>query len=53
MCALLAARERATNYASNQWGCDGRLVAYASSQAHSLTVQFTDTSTAAGVADEW
>ena len=28
LCALLAARERATNYASNKKGCDGRLVAY-------------------------
>jgi aromatic-L-amino-acid/L-tryptophan decarboxylase len=35
LCALLAARERATNYASNQKGCDGRIVAYASSQTHS------------------
>jgi len=35
LCALLAARERATKYASNQRGCDGRLVAYTSSQAHS------------------
>jgi aromatic-L-amino-acid/L-tryptophan decarboxylase len=35
LCALLAARERATQNASNQHGCDGRLVAYASSQAHS------------------
>jgi aromatic-L-amino-acid decarboxylase len=35
LCALLAARERATGSASNQRGCDGRLVAYASSQAHS------------------
>ncbi len=35
LCALLAARERATAYATNQRGCDGRLVAYASSQAHS------------------
>ena len=35
LCALLAARERATNYASNQHGCDGRLVAYASTQTHS------------------
>jgi aromatic-L-amino-acid decarboxylase len=32
---MLAARERATQYASNQRGCDGKLVAYASSQAHS------------------
>jgi len=35
LCALLAARERATGGASNQRGCDGRLVAYTSSQAHS------------------
>ena len=35
LCALLAARERATNYTSNQKGCDGRLVAYASTQTHS------------------
>ncbi len=35
LCALLAARERATNFASNERGCDGRLVAYASNQAHS------------------
>jgi aromatic-L-amino-acid/L-tryptophan decarboxylase len=35
LCALLAARERATNLASNQKGCDGRLVAYTSTQAHS------------------
>jgi aromatic-L-amino-acid decarboxylase len=35
LCALLAARERATNLASNRRGCDGKLVAYASSQAHS------------------
>jgi aromatic-L-amino-acid/L-tryptophan decarboxylase len=35
LCALLAARERATNYASNKKGCDGRIVAYASSQTHS------------------
>ena len=35
LCALLAARERATNFASNQRGCEGRLVAYTSSQAHS------------------
>ncbi len=33
--ALLAARERATAYRSNEHGCDGRLVAYASTQAHS------------------
>ena len=35
LCALLAARERATGFASNERGCDGRLVAYASTQAHS------------------
>ncbi|MEE8391749.1 MAG: pyridoxal-dependent decarboxylase [Anaerolineae bacterium] len=35
LCALLAARERATGYSSNERGCDGRLVAYASSQTHS------------------
>jgi aromatic-L-amino-acid decarboxylase len=33
--ALLAGRERATGYASNQYGCDGRLVVYISNQAHS------------------
>src|SRR6266481_817086 len=35
LCALLAARERATQYASNRKGCNGRLVAYASTQTHS------------------
>ena len=35
LCALLAARERATNFSSNQRGCEGKLVAYTSSQAHS------------------
>jgi aromatic-L-amino-acid/L-tryptophan decarboxylase len=35
LCAMLAARERATNYASNRQGCNGRLVAYTSNQAHS------------------
>jgi aromatic-L-amino-acid decarboxylase len=35
LCALLAARERATNFDSNLHGCDGKLVAYTSSQAHS------------------
>ena len=35
LCALLAARERATNFHSNERGCDGKLVAYTSSQAHS------------------
>jgi len=35
LCAMLAARERATNYASNEQGNIRRLVAYTSSQAHS------------------
>ena len=35
LCAMLAARERATNYVSNRCGCDGKLVAYTSNQAHS------------------
>jgi aromatic-L-amino-acid decarboxylase len=35
LCALLAARERATNFQSNRRGCDGRLVGYTSTQAHS------------------
>jgi aromatic-L-amino-acid/L-tryptophan decarboxylase len=35
LCALLAARERATEFASNRKGCDGRLVAYCSTQTHS------------------
>jgi aromatic-L-amino-acid decarboxylase len=35
LCALLAARERATGFATNERGCDGKLVAYTSSQAHS------------------
>ena len=35
LCALLAARERATNFDSNERGCNGKLIAYASSQAHS------------------
>jgi len=35
LCALLAARERATAYQTNERGGDGRLVAYASTQAHS------------------
>jgi len=35
LCALLAARERATNFRSNREGCRGQLVAYASVQAHS------------------
>jgi aromatic-L-amino-acid/L-tryptophan decarboxylase len=35
LCALLAARERATHFASNSKGCDGRLTAYVSTQTHS------------------
>lgn len=35
LCALLAGRERATHYDSNTKGCDGRLVAYCSTQTHS------------------
>lgn len=33
--ALLAARERATNYQTNKQGCDGKLTAYTSTQTHS------------------
>ncbi|MBK9709981.1 MAG: aminotransferase class V-fold PLP-dependent enzyme [Kouleothrix sp.] len=33
--ALLAARERATGFASNARGCDGRLTVYTSTQTHS------------------
>ena len=35
LCAMLAARERATGYASNRQGYRGGLVAYTSNQAHS------------------
>jgi aromatic-L-amino-acid decarboxylase len=35
LCALLAARERATDFESDRKGCSGGLVAYASTQAHS------------------
>jgi aromatic-L-amino-acid/L-tryptophan decarboxylase len=35
LCALLAARERATHFASNRRGCDRNLVAYCSTQTHS------------------
>jgi aromatic-L-amino-acid decarboxylase len=35
LCAVLAARERATNFGSNRTGCSGKLVAYTSAQAHS------------------
>jgi aromatic-L-amino-acid decarboxylase len=35
LCAMLAARERATKYSSNRQGSRGGLVAYTSNQAHS------------------
>ena len=35
LCALLAARERVTNFQSNRTGMPGKLVAYTSAQAHS------------------
>ncbi len=35
LCAILAARERATNFLSNERGYTGGLVAYASTQTHS------------------
>src|SRR5580692_12862019 len=35
LCAILAARERATNFKSNEHGCREKLVAYTSTQAHS------------------
>ena len=35
LCAILAARERATNGQSNLTGADGSLIAYTSTQAHS------------------
>jgi aromatic-L-amino-acid decarboxylase len=35
LCALLAARERTSGFRSNEKGCDGKLVAYTSKQAHS------------------
>jgi aromatic-L-amino-acid decarboxylase len=35
LCAVLAARERATNFNSNREGCRGKLVAYTSAHAHS------------------
>src|SRR5438105_2028837 len=34
LCGVLAGRERATRFASNEAGCDGRLTAYTSAQAH-------------------
>ena len=35
LCAMLAARERASSYVSNRQGCRSGLVAYTSNQAHS------------------
>jgi aromatic-L-amino-acid/L-tryptophan decarboxylase len=35
LCAVLAGRERATQFDSNENGCDHRLTAYTSTQAHS------------------
>ncbi len=35
LCAILAARERATNFLSNERGYTGKLIAYASTQTHS------------------
>ena len=35
LCAVLAARERSTNFASNEQGGNGKLIAYTSNQAHS------------------
>ncbi len=35
LCALLAGRERATNYTTNKKGANGKLVAYASTHTHS------------------
>jgi aromatic-L-amino-acid/L-tryptophan decarboxylase len=35
LCALLAARERATGFSSNENGCDAKLIVYTSNQAHS------------------
>jgi len=39
LCALLAARERVTEGASNVQGCRGDLVAYASAEAHSSVLK--------------
>ncbi len=35
LCAMLTARERTNDYLSNRRGCDGKLVAYTSNEAHS------------------
>ena len=39
LCALLAARERATGGAGNRDGCDGSLTCYVSTQTHSSVVK--------------
>ncbi len=39
LCAILTAREQATDYSSNERGLDRRLVAYASTEAHSSVVK--------------
>jgi aromatic-L-amino-acid decarboxylase len=39
LCAILAARERATGGQSNQTGVDGSLVGYTSTQAHSSVIK--------------
>ena len=36
LCALLAAREKVTDFRTNEKGCEGNLTVYASEQAHSL-----------------
>src|SRR5215468_5043338 len=41
LCALLAGRERATQYESNVKGCNGKLVAYCSTQTHSSVEKAT------------
>ena len=41
LCAILAARERATGFASNERGLDRRLVAYASAESHSSVIKGT------------
>ena len=35
LCAMIAAREKSNAYQSNHTGCDGKLVGYTSTQAHS------------------
>lgn len=39
LCAVLAARERATDFASNRHGCNGQLTAYISTQVHSAVAK--------------